>query len=553
MFCTTCGADNENGAMFCNKCGTILPIIGENMNKIQNVQTKNFKGRRGKKLITLIGVFAFIASGTALYLNSDFHYYQMNHKMGDKSYAEGVYEEALKYHKTALGYKNTEEIMAALCLDYTAIGDAYLSAFEYQAAIDAHKLLAEYGATEKDVNVLLVKDYNAWADSYLANNQYQEAVDVHMSLSKYGLTETEINVLVVGDYNAWADSYLANNQYQEAVDVHMSLSKYGLTETEINVLVVGDYNAWADNYLTNNQYQEAVDVHMSLSKYGLTESEINAFVVGDYIAWADSYLKKNDPIKALETINMGMDVVQDDRFREKAQYIKDNTVILKCEHDSGNSIGIEYFTYNEKYELVKKEYFLSGKLINGEKYTYDENGNLIQSERYDQIRTYDKSKYSYNEKNSLTKVETYNSKDELHYAMENIYDENNNLIKTLYYDDDGSREGSANLILFRERIYTYDEENKCIKEEADEGMTNELKTYRYDDKGNLQESDTYNSRYGFGITETYDLFGNIVMCEDEYANVSTTVYTYQYIGDMENGVQKDGSSGEEKQRFSTRN
>lgn len=62
MFCGKCGAENDNGAVFCTKCGS--PINGESMksaNKVTDVKVKNRNRKVGIIVAVAVVVIAFIA------------------------------------------------------------------------------------------------------------------------------------------------------------------------------------------------------------------------------------------------------------------------------------------------------------------------------------------------------------------------------------------------------------------------------------------------------------------------------------------------------------
>lgn len=191
--------------------------------------------------------------------------------------------------------------------------------------------------------------------------------------------------------------------------------------------------------------------------------------------WKEYTYDEHDNIIKITTYN------PDNTIRDYSEYIYDESYnlfqyieyysngIVRAYHnfdDSENEIsstyynqdgtisGINYiFEYNSNNQLIKKTgYYADGSIYDWTEYAYDSTGNQLSVITYNSdnlITSYYRYEYDVNGNCTIEEHYTnYNSEYDNYYIIKNIYDEQNNLLKSESFNRDGD-------ILFKTE-YSYD-------------------------------------------------------------------------------------------------
>lgn len=152
------------------------------------------------------------------------------------------------------------------------------------------------------------------------------------------------------------------------------------------------------------------------------------------------------------------------------------------------------YTYDEKGNQIKKEYYLEGD-ISTTAYAYNEQGMQTNSVLIKSDGTVTETTTGYDSRGNVIEKAEY-IRDVLQYCRTYVYDENGRLVKetedtrtkkttkTYEYDNGGNKTACYNGNI--KTVYSYDSENRLVKEEwydGDKLYYQDL--YQYDEKGNL--------------------------------------------------------------------
>jgi YD repeat-containing protein len=119
-----------------------------------------------------------------------------------------------------------------------------------------------------------------------------------------------------------------------------------------------------------------------------------------------------------------------------------------CDYEDGELAGgaKKVYLFDEKYNLVRTNVYVDGNIVSYTKYTYDARGNRIKSE-------------SHSYENGSTVITQY------------TYDDKCNLVKT----------ASGNVV----STYSYDANNRLVKQTWQDSIAKYVCRYNYDTKGNI--------------------------------------------------------------------
>ncbi len=217
------------------------------------------------------------------------------------------------------------------------------------------------------------------------------------------------------------------------------------------------------------------------------------------------------------------------------------------EYDSqGNQITIKYYSDNMSYKKRVYYRYYNGNRLKSTVYYYDDKGRSNKSEYYNYGHLTSYTTYEYLKDSLVSTRQQYDADNKLISRTENIYNNNNRLVKSItenfkysqtktatFYDTKGKNyrsETYRNNVLTEYRLYKYDD-NKILEQITFDSNKNELYRYKY----------IYNH---FGKTEIYFYY--------KYGNLNTsTEYTYNKYGKLiqtisfdRNGTEKSKSTYE---------
>lgn len=228
-------------------------------------------------------------------------------------------------------------------------------------------------------------------------------------------------------------------------------------------------------------------------------------------------------------------------FEDKYDY-QGNHVEYISYDEEGNSISRCQFKYNDRGDLIG-EYTVGNNEYNHEyEYTYDDKNNIIFKEYYEEGSKIQSEEMKYDSQNNEIEKLYYNSNDELFKTEQREYDSNGNIIKYIRRND-----YIYNNLMNYYSEWQYDWDNNIEKCETKsqygpesnsetyyDSKHNVLKYVLYGNKGQILDSEeTEYDEYGNKVKSiklyqgkyrnyTYDVFENVIS-QDE------TKYEYMYI------------------------
>jgi len=197
-------------------------------------------------------------------------------------------------------------------------------------------------------------------------------------------------------------------------------------------------------------------------------------------------------------------------------YQDDTKDTINYEYEDGKLIKKQTIDFDEEEEareefeyvdakLVSRKVFEYDDLVFEESYVYDDAGNIVEQSKW--TNDEDNSKYynQFNEKGNLEKTLTYNIKDQL-------------LAKSEYfYNERGLLEKIEEDTLHGKNITTleYDDNNNIIKqtEKNEAGDINNKAERKYNENGDVIESEVFIDFHGMGINQHYILTYDYVYFE----------------------------------------
>ena len=241
-FCEQCGAQLQEGSVFCSKCGAstgmqvqntgekisdAVPEItfasgAQQVGSVQPVQEKNDKKeKKGKKAVIMavvaaVAVMALLGTGVTLYLRSDGYQCKKNMQLAEKSYEAEEYKEALAYYKDALALDDT------LVDAYLKSADIYVAEEDFEDALKILKKGMKKIEDEESRNILneeLVEVYLAEADYFLKIEEYGQAANALKAGQEDVENSDALENKLVEVYLAEADYFLKIEEYGQAANV----------------------------------------------------------------------------------------------------------------------------------------------------------------------------------------------------------------------------------------------------------------------------------------------------------------------------------------------
>jgi YD repeat-containing protein len=211
------------------------------------------------------------------------------------------------------------------------------------------------------------------------------------------------------------------------------------------------------------------------------------------------------------------------------------------------AIAYEIYIYNAKQLISKKEVKTEVGHHTVTTYEYDDHGNMVKSH---EVNIQDSSPVqtilcTYNADNQLARKEIQYFNGGMNTVTTYTYNESGNLVKDscswegtdrvyenmYYYDGRGRKikhiQGYKGAEKNTTMTWTYDAKNRLMKY-TQTGSSDMLKTYEYDNKGNVIKEFQDNGGYSFTHTHTYDTYGNRTktVFNDSKGKSRTTLYMY---------------------------
>lgn len=245
-----------------------------------------------------------------------------------------------------------------------------------------------------------------------------------------------------------------------------------------------------------------------------------------YNLMSDAFLGKGNIGKAVEVLDIGVRETYRSTLMSRRDYILANThMVKKSEYQDG--VLLQYEEYDEKGDIQKREYYSeSGDRGEWESFEYWE-GKLSYEERHypdgktKWRREYDEREreafyYEYDEQENLTV-----------YSVVDSYTETGKPKSRICYDGRGNFQWSRN--------YEYDEYDNCVKDMSynDDGSLSSWQEYGYDENVNLIRTAGYyaNGEFIASIEWEYDEHNNITK-ESHYNSDGSyewgSLYGYEY-------------------------
>lgn len=212
------------------------------------------------------------------------------------------------------------------------------------------------------------------------------------------------------------------------------------------------------------------------------------------------------------------------------QYDETGNMIRQIGYDGdGNVETTRIISYDDGSWIRQKEYDEDGELSFTAKAEYDENGNLVKVTIFEDDKKYWFT-YQYDEQNRMIGSKDYDDEGNLSGRYQMRYDDDDHMTEQTYYDKDGTV-SSVNK-------YEYDDDGNRVLMSYYDGDGNLTVEYRYyyDEDGNLTENNYFSSYGDYSFRTKYkyqfDEAGNIIResrYDDDGNFIGRTNYEWEYF------------------------
>lgn len=280
-----------------------------------------------------------------------------------------------------------------------------------------------------------------------------------------------------------------------------------------------DYEAAYDLFVELGDYKDAAK-EAARFHYSYLKTTIKSYIDGkeEVDVYTTTYTDENLPLKTVKVYPDGTTHTCNYTFNELAQLIEITCI-------EGTDTYKNEFIYNEKGEMIKCN-CISKDGVDSIEYTYDENGNCIDEKNIFANGKIFELVYIYDENNVLIKdngITIINGEVIEEDVYDYIYDGKGNLIKII---------DTINGEYYGEIIYTYDENNNCIKSEGKLGDTHRITEYIYDENNNwIKETIYENGEFESENNRVRNEEGMLVkeIKKNDLGNEYHYEYTYDFV------------------------
>lgn len=225
-FCVQCGAELEEGAFFCTKCGTSVEMQGNDSGKVPDKEAADGEGRNkeksGKKrAVTILVIAAAVVLlaagiGSAVYLLGDEYQCRRNMRLAAKNYEAENYEEAGSCYEAALELDDT------LTEAYLGLADIYAREKSYEKALKLLKRGAKKSEDGEEKEILNEKYQEVClegADFFSDNGEYDQAIRLLAEGREQLDDDRALMDKIAKVYLKEADAFVQEKDYEQAIAV----------------------------------------------------------------------------------------------------------------------------------------------------------------------------------------------------------------------------------------------------------------------------------------------------------------------------------------------
>jgi tetratricopeptide (TPR) repeat protein len=360
LICKKCNTENQEGSLFCNKCGANIFDQNNNNREQREMSNKKLSFLKNKKTIIFISAVAIIVCSLLLffYLNNPLRNYQNEIKSNNYSGASHIYDEKIK------GNDEKEKQVKSFLLDeITEIENSFMDKkIEYSKATDRLETIKNTGLVSKDVKISIanIEKINNSRIAYKKAKEFQkednyiDAIREYKNVIKedenYKSAQKQIKDMATNykkDVLKQAEESAKSQDYDKSVSL--------LKEASSLIPENSDIIAKLAVYEKKLEEQKLVERKKKMEELKANQElvVISSKVVPDYFKINDQaqVVVKNNTQKVVKNFNVGIVMYDNNGYPLKSGTLAGESELFKGKAEAVNIQSGQTFGNNSAWNL----------------------------------------------------------------------------------------------------------------------------------------------------------------------------------------------------------